>query len=117
VANFAALIFCIQMLKFLLFLEKSKAMKKFIIFTVVFTFMAGLLAAQNPTTTWPYVNNDFSKATVYLKSGGKLEYLANIHLQDCQLHYVKSGKIMEASLNDILVVELASKRYMNINNY
>lgn len=91
-------------------------MKKFIIFTVVFALMADLVSAQNPTTAWPYVNNDFSNATVYLKSGGKLEYLANIHLQDCQLHYVKGGNIMEASLNDILVVELASKRYMNINN-
>ena len=91
-------------------------MKRFLIFSMMFTFLAGFAGAQNPTTTWPYVNNDFSNATVYLKSGGKLEYLANIHLQDCQLHYVKGGNIMEASLNDILVVELASKRYMNINN-
>lgn len=91
-------------------------MRRFTILTVLFTLLGSFLLAQKPTTTWPYVNNDFSAATVYLKSGGKLEYMANIHLQNCQLHYVKGNNIMEASLSDILVVELASKRYMNINN-
>ena len=92
-------------------------MRRFAIFTVLLFLCFGpFLQAQEPTTTWPYVNNDFLNAVVFLKSGGKQEYLANVHLQNCQLHYVKGNNIMEASLNDILLVELASKRYMNINN-
>lgn len=91
-------------------------MRKILLFIVVFVLTASVAQSQNPTTTWPYVNNDFKDAVVYLKSGGKLEYLANIHLQDCKLHYVKGDNIMEAAMTDILVVELASKRYMNINN-
>lgn len=91
-------------------------MKRSIVFVIIHCMISAMALAQNPTTTWPYVNNDFSNATVYLKSGGKLEYLANVHLQDCKLHYVKGDNIMEAAMNDILVVELASKRYMNINN-
>lgn len=74
-----------------------------------------IAVAQAPTTTWPYVNNDFLAAQVYLKSGGRLQYTANIHLQESRLHYVKGDMIMEADMSDILVVELASKRYMNIN--
>lgn len=106
-----------ELWKILLYLKKYNSMKRFAVFTVLFSlFLGTFLQAQEPTTTWPYVNNDFSNAVVYLKSGGKLEYLANIHLQNSQLHYVKGNNIMEAAMNDILVVELASKRYMNINS-
>lgn len=92
-------------------------MRRFAIFTILFSLLGTILQAQEPTTTWPYIYNDFQNATLYLKSGGKQHYLANIHLQASQLHYVKdNSNIMEANLKDILLVEIGSKRYMNINN-
>lgn len=91
-------------------------MKRTILSFIALCLFLNIAVAQGPTTTWPYINNNFQNAVIYLKSGGKVEYLSNIHLQDCRLHYVKGSNIMESDMKDILVVELASKRYMNINN-
>ena len=92
-------------------------MRLSLILPFFFCLLGNNLFAQNPTTTWPYIYNDFQNATLFLKSGGKQHYLANIHLQASQLHYVKdNSNIMEADLKDILLVEIGPKRYMNINN-
>lgn len=91
-------------------------MKRSILFIISLFILVNAAMAQGPTTTWPYINNDFSDAVIYLKSGGKLNYQANIHLQDCKLHYVKNNNVIEADMSDILLVELMEKRYMNINN-
>lgn len=91
---------------------------KRILFISIALFVAtgALLAQYYPTTVWPYVNNNFSNANIYLKSGEKLEYFSNIHLQGSVLHYVKNNNVMEAAMSDILLVEIDSKKYMNINN-
>lgn len=73
-------------------------------------------AAQQPTTTWPYIFNDFSPATVYLSSGGKIEYTANIHLAHSYMHYIDGEDIKEAKVRDILVVEIGGKKFMNVNS-
>lgn len=92
-------------------------MKKLVL-SLFISLISGMMmvSAQNPTTTWPYIFQDFSQTQVYLKSGGKLNYLANVHLQGSKLHYVKDGSVIEASMSDILLVEINSRRFMNINN-
>lgn len=98
------------------FEKKYAVMKRTILSFIALCMFLNIASAQEPTTKWPYINNNFMDAEIFLKSGGKLQYLANIHLQDCRLHYVSGENIMEAKMSDILVVELAQKRYMNINN-
>lgn len=90
-------------------------MKRSILSFISLCIFLNIAVAQAPTTTWPYINNDFLDAVIYLKSGGKLNYKANVHLQECRLHYVANNNIIEADMSDILLVELQSKRYMNIN--
>lgn len=90
-------------------------MKRFVTTFFMLLLFYSIVAAQAPTTAWPYIFNDFSDAQIYLKSGGKLKYVANIHLQESSLHYVKGANIMEADMSDILVVEIMGRRYMNIN--
>lgn len=74
------------------------------------------LQAKGPTTTWPYIFENFAPATIYLTSGGKIEYTANIHLAHSYLHYIDGENIREAKLKDILIVEIGGKRFMNVNN-
>lgn len=90
-------------------------MKRFALTFILALLFGGIAVAQAPTTAWPYIFNDFTDAQIFLKSGGKLNYVANIHLQESSLHYVKGVNIMEADMSDILVVEISGRRYMNIN--
>ncbi len=90
--------------------------KKILITLVVCLLGAGILRAQEPTTTWPYVYNNFQNCTINFKSGGTADYSANIHLGRSNLHYIKDDKIVEANMSDILLVVFGTQQYMNIGN-
>lgn len=91
-------------------------MKQFVLFLIICCASFLNSFAQQPTTTWPYIYNQFTDAVVYLKAGGKQEYKANIHLQKSRLHYIDGENILESKMGDVLLVEMGGKRYMNINN-
>ena len=90
--------------------------KKILITLVVYLLGAGILRAQEPTTTWPYEFYNFEKCTVYFKKGGNAEHVANIHLLKSQLHMVNNGNVFETNIGEILMVVFGETHYMNINN-
>ena len=80
-------------------------------------FFAAISAvqAQEPTTTWPYIFNDFQSSTIYLTTGGKMEYTANIHLGNSTLHYIDGNDVKESKSKDILLVSIADRKFMSVN--
>ena len=90
--------------------------RKLVIAIALFFIATGILPAQEPTTTWPYVFRDFKDCTIYFKKGNKLDHLANIHLLKSQLHYVEKGSVMQANIGEILMVVFGDTHYMNISN-
>lgn len=80
-------------------------------------FFAAISAvqAQEPTTTWPYIFNDFQSSTIYLRTGGKMEYTANIHLGNSTLHYIDGNDVKESKSKDILLVSIADRKFMSVN--
>ena len=87
-------------------------MKK--IFTVLVLMLAGLaLQAQNPTTTWPYLYNDFMQGEVFFKDGSSKAYMVNVHILRSTLHFIEPGTddIKEAKSKDVLLVKVGSDTY------
>ena len=87
-------------------------MKK--IFTVLVLMLAGLaLQAQNPTTTWPYLYNDFMQGEVFFKDGSSKAYMVNVHILRSTLHFIEPGTddIKEAKSKDVLLVKVADQTY------
>lgn len=87
---------------------------------ILFLFMCFFAAisavqAQEPTTTWPYIFNDFQSSTIYLRTGGKMEYTANIHLGNSTLHYIDGNDVKESKSKDILLVSIADRKFMSVN--
>lgn len=76
---------------------------------------AGLLLAQEPTTTWPYRYSDFKEGQIVLLSGKKMPYRINIHYGQGKLHYIEKGLIKEASLLDVAAAEVGTDRFIPVN--
>ncbi len=91
------------------------AKRRFLFLFICFLAAIGAVQAQEPTTTWPYIFNDFQSATIYLKAGGKIEYTANIHLGNSTLHYIDGNDVKESKSKDILLVVFGEQRFMNVN--
>lgn len=84
-------------------------MKK--VFLSLFAIMVAVsMQAQNPTTTWPYLYNDFMQGTVFFKDGQKKDYLVNIHVLNSRLHYLEQGSedIKEAVSKDVVLVTVGN---------
>lgn len=94
----------------------SGGIKRFCLAILFVLLFCDFAISQQPTTTWPYIFDKFSPATVYLSSGGKIEYTANIHLAHSYMHYIDGDVIKEAKVRDILVVEINGKKFMNVNS-
>ena len=87
-------------------------MKK--IFTVLVLMFAALaLQAQNPTTTWPYLYNDFMQGKVFFKDGSTKDYMINIHILKSALHFIEPGtdNIKEAKSKDVMLVSVGTDTY------
>ncbi len=66
----------------------------------------GMLRAQDPTTTWPYLWHDFREATVYLQGGTTVVQKVNVHLARCAMHYIdERGVICLADLSPVVMVQ------------
>lgn len=71
------------------------------------------ISAQECTTTWPYLFNDFQPGTVYFKDGAKTPYRVNIHILKSKLHYLEDGseEIKEAVSEDYILVKIGEDTF------
>lgn len=91
-------------------------MKYRILLAVSLFFCSLSLSAQeyHPREGWPYIFEDFS-AGVVINYGGEVsaEGFFNVSVVDGKLHYVQDGKIMVANMNQLQVVRIGEKVFVN----
>lgn len=71
--------------------------------------------AQSPTTTYPYLYDNFTQGTVVMDDGNKESRQMNVHLREGRLHYIDNGIIKEAFLKDVAAVEIGNDVYLPVN--
>ncbi len=71
-------------------------------------------AAQNPSTTWPYLYGDFTPGVVYMNNGSKSELLLNVHVRRGRLHFIDKDIIKDADLTPVLVVTVGNDKYFPV---
>lgn len=66
-----------------------------------------------PTTTWPYVYEDFMEGRIVTHRGNTLNYdKLNVNIANGRVHYVENGIIMQADLNTIALLVIGDDSYM-----
>jgi len=88
-------------------------MKRLIILAALLQAFAA--EAQNPSTTWPYLYNDFTNGTIYMKDGAKSDALLNVQVRHDRLHFIDKGIIREADLSQVLVVTAGNDKYYPVD--
>ena len=71
-------------------------------------------AAQNPSTTWPYLYGDFTPGVVYMNNGSKSELLLNVHVRRGRLHFIDKDIIKDADLTPVLVVTVGNDKFFPV---
>lgn len=84
---------------------------KIILPLLIATFFSVALLAQEPTSTWPYLYNDFQDATVFFKDGNKKECKVNIHILNSKFHYLEGEDIKEAKSSDVILVSVGNDSF------
>ena len=56
-------------------------------------FLAAMLAmipaaAQTPSTTWPYLYDNFIPGVIYMQDGAKSEVQLNVNVRHDRLHFI-----------------------------
>ncbi len=65
-----------------------------------------------PTTTWPYLYEEFQPGKVVTFQGAQLEYdKLNVYLGDGSVHYVDDGTIMRADVGSVLTLTVGEDVY------
>ena len=84
-----------------------------ILSVLVLMLAAVALQAQNPTTTWPYLYNDFMQGKVFFKDGSSKDYMVNVHILRSTLHFIEPGTddIKEEKSKDVIVVNIGSDSF------
>ena len=72
-------------------------------------------AAQNPSTTWPYLYDNFTSGVIYMQNGAKSELLLNVQVRHDRLHFIDDGIIKEADLDPVLLVMIGSDKYYPVD--
>lgn len=86
-------------------------MKKFL--TIAAALLCTAAFAQNPSTTWPYLYNNFTAGTIYL-AGGKSEVQLNVHLRRNQLHFIDKDLVKEANLSGVNLVTIGADKFIPV---
>lgn len=69
-----------------------------------------------PTTTWPYLFENFQDAIIYTESGKSQQQVkANLHLEYCTLQYLEGDKIIQVEPHDILKVVMNGETFIYMN--
>ena len=66
-----------------------------------------------PTTTWPYIYEDFTPGEIITTAGGKKNLKMNISLAKANVHFIDGEMINELSNLDIASVKIGSDTYVN----
>lgn len=97
----------------------------YIIFTMkkIFSLAALLLAAslslaaQEPTTMWPYLFPDFQDGAILTRDGSVLstyDNLFNLNLANGKVHYVSADTIMEADMKQVYTARIRDIVFINV---
>lgn len=89
-------------------------MKKLIL-TIVALLAAAFAFAQEYSTAWPYLYNDFTPGEVLTVKGAKLNYPMNIHILHGRLHFIEDGLIKEAATKDVLLIKIGQDEFLGVD--
>ncbi len=83
-------------------------------FSLLFGICLSLKAAEYvPTTSWPYIYEEFIPGRILTHQGGSISYdKLNVNLVSGRVHYVENGVIMQADLNTIALLVIGDDSYM-----
>lgn len=74
-----------------------------------------LAVGQNPTTTYPYLYDNFIDGKVVLDNGKSEDRKMNVHLRRNDLHYIDNGVIKQAFLSNVIAVEIGKDIFVPVN--
>lgn len=88
---------------------------KRILVLVATLFATGFLAfsQSSPTSTWPYLYDEFQDGTLLWSGGKEKGGKYNICLSDKKLHFIEGAYIKAADMSDILSVRIGADIYQN----
>lgn len=95
--------------------QQTKYMKRITLIAILLAVAALSASSQSPTTTYPYLYDNFTQGTVVMDDGNKESRQMNVHLREGRLHYIDKGIIKEAFLNDVAAVEIGNDVYLPVN--
>ena len=83
------------------------------------TIIAALLVqfaatAQTPSTTWPYLYDDFIPGVIYMQDGAKSEVQLNVNVRHDRLHFIDKDIIKDADLSRVLAVTAGDDKYIPV---
>ncbi len=89
---------------------------KRIFISIIMSMVVTLCLAQDyePTTTWPYLYDDFTAGVLTDKGGASIEGLYNIHILHGRLHFIEGDMIKEAKALDVVSVKIGDDVYRNV---
>ena len=88
---------------------------KRLILTIAVLFAAVTAFAQEYSTAWPYLYNEFTPGEVLTLKGSKLEYPMNIHILHGRLHFIDNGLIKEAATQDIVLARIGEDEFLSVD--
>lgn len=85
-----------------------------IMLALVFLAAFQMFAQVGPTTTWPYVYEEFQNGTILMIAGKERPGLFNVNLADKKLHFIDGAYIKASNMTDILSVKIGNDIYQNL---
>lgn len=79
--------------------------------TVSFTAFAD---DYEPTSTWPYMYQDFTAGKLEQPGGGTKDALFNVCLTNASLHFIEGDMVREMNPADVFAVRIGNDYYMNV---
>ena len=94
--------------------KTRREMKRIMCVAAVILLAAIRGYSQSPTTTYPYLYDNFISGTVVMDDGSKEARQMNVHLRAGRLHYIGNGIIKEAFRKDVAAVEIGSDVFIPV---
>lgn len=91
-------------------------MKKFVTIVALMFLSLFSMRAEDyaPTSTWPYVYEDFAGGVLVFRDGQRRSGSFNIVLTDSKLHYIDGDMVNEARMFDVAEVSIGEDVYVNL---